>query len=398
MKRLSMNRIGIGLFCALLIGGGVLTFTTGAKEIVKATLSSVKKEVASEGISGIFSGVIDGVESGVSSSLFAKNSFINIYGLIANAFGNTFIRDVDPAYNIVKDNNGQLQFITGVRDDGKAAEEIVSLNKYLNEADIPFLYVQAPLKNIRGYTKLPEAFTDYSNSNTDAFKALLEEGGVNVLDLRENIEEDHLDKSTLFYNTDHHWRVETALWAVGETIEALKDKYEIELDEEEKYVSSNSYHQQFLEQSFLGSQGRRVGKYYAGLDDFTLMIPSFETDYTVTIHKIDNTIVREGSFEEAIIDSSLINKKDAFTNRYAAYFGADYPEVTIQNHLADTKLNVLVVKDSFALPYTAFLSTMVSEVHMLDLRYYDEMSIEEYVTAHDIDVVLYVYKSINTVK
>ena len=94
----------------------------------------------------------------------------------------------------------------------------------------------------------------------------------------------------------------------------------------------------------------------------------------------------------------MIDTKDVFTNRYASYFGADYPEVIIENHLAKNDYKILIVKDSFALPFTAFLSTMTSEIRMLDFRYYDEMSVEEYVAANDIDAVLYVYKSINTIK
>lgn len=398
MKNFNMNKLGIGLFCTLLIGGGALTVVTGAKEIAKSTLSGAKSGYTSKGVSGILTGTISGVENGVLNSLFAKNSFVNIYGLTANAFGNTFIRDVDTAYNIVKDNNGQLQFIANVRDDSQAAADIVSLNESLKAKNIPFLYVQAPLKNIEGYTELPAAITDYSNSNTDKFKALLEEGGVEVLDLRESVEEDNLDKSALFYKTDHHWRIETAFWAVGKTVETLKESYGLNLDPEETYTNMASYRQKFFEQSFLGSQGRRVGQYYGGLDDFTLMTPNFETDYTVTIHKSDGRYVREGSFEEAIIDQSLLEEGDVFTNRYATYFGADYPEVVIENHLANQDSKILVVKDSFALPFTAFLSTMASEIRMLDLRYYTEMPIEQYVETHDIDVVLYVYKSINTVK
>lgn len=398
MKKLNMNRLGIGLFCTLLIGGGSLTLCTGAKGIAKATVAGVKAGYTKEGMVGLLTGTISGIENGVASNLFAKNDFINLYGLTADTFGNTFIRDADTAYNIVKDNNGQLQFVANERDDSKAAEGIVSLNKTLSEKNIPLLYVQAPLKYIKGFTKFPAAVTDYSNSNTDKFKSLLEAGGVDVLDLRESVEKDYLDKSSLFYNTDHHWRTETAFWAVGKTVETLKETYNIDLDPEGTYTNMSSYRQKFFEQSFLGSQGRRVGEYFGGIDDFTLITPNFETNYTVTINKSDGSRVREGSFEEAIIDQSLLEEKDVFTNRYASYFGADYPEVVIQNHSAHNDYKILVVKDSYALPYTGFLSTMVGEVRMLDLRYYSDLSIEQYVGTYDIDAVLYVYKSINTVK
>ncbi len=103
----------------------------------------------------------------------------------------------------------------------------------------------------------------------------------------------------------------------------------------------------------------------------------------------------EGTFEEAIVKRHLLDEKDIFTNRYAAYFGADYPEVIVENHLANSNKKVLILKDSFAIPFSAFLSTMVGETRLLDTRYY-EGDVEEYIKAYQPDLVLYVYKSINT--
>ena len=60
-------------------------------------------------------------------------------------------------------------------------------------------------------------------------------------------------------------------------------------------------------------------------------------------------------------------------------------------------MKVLIFKDSFGLPFSAFLSTMVQETRMLDTRYYNG-DIEEYVKEYQPDLVLYVYKSINTQK
>ena len=108
--------------------------------------------------------------------------------------------------------------------------------------------------------------------------------------------------------------------------------------------------------------------------------------------------MHEGTFEEAIVKYNLLKDlDDVFTNRYAAYFGADFPEVIVENYLADNDKKVLIFKDSFGLPFSAFLSTMVSETRLIDKRYFSG-SLEAYIKEYNPDLVLYVYKSINTQK
>lgn len=397
MKRLTLQRLGIGLFCGTLIGGGMLTIGTGAKAITKEMISGIKSGYTSNGLIGLVEGGISSIESGVSSNLFGEESFINLYGLVERGLGRHYIRDTNIAQSVIKDNNGQLQFITNPVDTVPYIEQISKVNAVLKEKGVPLVYIQTPLKVIDGYTQMPDSIIDYATSNTDAFVEGLQAEGVDVLDLRTAAEEDQLDKSTQFYNTDHHWRTETAFWGVGKTVEYLSKNYGIDLDPEGIYTNKDSYNITTYTQSFLGSQGRRVGKYYGGVDDYNLMLPNYDTEYAVTINKSDSSTTKEGNFEETIIKKSLLEEESVFTNRYASYFGADFPEVVIENRKSNNDLKVLILKDSFALPFSAFFSTMVGETRMVDLRYYTG-EIEDYIEAYNPDLVLYVYKSINTQK
>ncbi len=398
MKKVTLQRVGICLFCVTLIGGGILTIGPNVKSIAKKTLSGMKSGYAEKStIEGLLKGTISGIEAGISDAVFAKEAYINLYGLSESLLGKHYIRDTNIAQSVIKDNNGQLQFATNKVDTTPYAEEIGKVNELLEEKDIPFVYVQTPLKVIEGYTELPASVLDYAEINTDTFKGQLEEKGVDVLDLRENVKSSGLDYGTLFYNTDHHWRTQTAFWAVGEVVQYLKETEGIDLDPNHYYTDSSNYEETFYKQNFLGSQGRRVGKYYGGLDDYTLMTPNFDTSYEVTITKTNGSTVAEGTFEEAIIKKNLLNAKSVFTNRYASYFGGDFPEVDIKNKNAENDFKVLIVKDSFALPFSAFFSTMVSETRMLDTRYY-EGEVTDYINSYNPDLVLYVYKSINTQK
>ncbi len=86
-------------------------------------------------------------------------------------------------------------------------------------------------------------------------------------------------------------------------------------------------------------------------------------------------------------------KDSIYTNRYAAYFGGDYPEVIIKNQIETNGKKVLIIKDSFALPVGAYLSTVVEELVMLDIRYNTMEDIQSYVLEYQPDIAIILCKS-----
>ena len=395
MKKLGFERVGIILFCATLIGSGALTVVFNWKTIAKGAYTSVVSGYKNDGVSGLIDGAISGLESGVNDAVIGRTGYINLYGLTARVLNKHYIIETSGGNSVVKDNTGQLEFITNPVDTQPYVDKIADLKKIYDEIGAKTLYVQTPVKPIEGYIEMPEGITDYSNINSDNLLSQLQAAGIKTLDLRENIKTSGIDYSELFYNTDHHWKTETAFWAAGEVKNYLNEEFGLNLDPNNFYTNSDNYQSIFYEKNFLGSQGRRVGKYYGGVDDYTLMLPKYDTDYSVTINKSNNSSHIDGTFEEAIVKYDLVNAKDIFTNRYAAYFGADYPEVIVKNNKADNDLKVLIFKDSFGIPFSAFFSTMVSETRLMDTRYYTG-DLESYIREYNPDVVIYLFKSINT--
>lgn len=384
-KKITFERIGIVLFCITLIGGGVFTLNGNVK--------TIKENIKKGHSQGKLSGMISAAETSINDLIYGKTAYINLFGLASKVLNKHYVIETSSANNVIKDNNGQLHFLTFPVDLDPYVEEVSKVKSLLDKMDIPLLYVQTPIKVIEDYTEIPTGLDDYSNANTDTFLKKLEQAEIETLDLRQATSA--LDYNTLFYNTDHHWTTQTAFWGTKQVVQHLKEVFDIELDSNDFYTNLDQYQLKEYEDSFLGSQGRRVGKYYGGVDDYTLILPNFETDYTVTIQKNNvEPSVRQGTFEETIIHKNLIEEEDIFTNRYAAYFGADYPEVILNNHKAEKELKVLIFKDSFALPFSAFLSTMVSETRLIDTRYFKE-DILEYIKDYKPDLVLYVHKSMN---
>lgn len=395
MKKLTFERIGILLFCTTLIGSGALTVVCNWKEIAKGAYSSIVSGYEKGGFGGLVEGTIEGLEQGINNGIIGKTSYINLYGLSSRVLNKKYMIEANSSNNVVKDNRDQLEFITHFVDTQPYADDIAALKNVYDEVGAKLLYVQTPVKMIEGYVEMPTGLVDYSNSNSDSLLKQLQAEGIQTLDLRENIKIANLDFDNLFYKTDHHWKTETAFWAANEVKDYLNKEWQFNLDPENNLLESSQFDKIHYEKNFLGSQGRRVGKYYAGVDDYTLMLPTYETDYAVTINKRNNSSHVEGTFEETLVKYNLLRPKDIFTNRYAAYFGGDFPEVIVENRKANNDLKVLIFKDSYGLPFSAFFSTLVGETRLLDTRYYAG-NVEDYVRDYKPDLVLYVFKSINT--
>lgn len=333
--------------------------------------------------------LIDRWEADAASELLYKEELVELDGLAARVLDKHFVRDTDYSYSVVRDNHGWLQFITYP---AKIRPIVQNIAEY-QALGYPLIYVQPPTKFIEGYTEFPATLNDQTAANAAQTRDLLLAAGVPYFDLREQAEAQQLNKEQLFYRTDHHWRVETAFWAVGQTVDYLNGQLGFNIDADGFYRDIENWEQTTWQQNFLGSQGRRVGRFYGGLDDFTLLTPAFETDLQVVIDDYDGEgqITREGSFNDVLLDWDMLNDEDVYTNRYGAYWGADYPTVLADNRQNEDGPTVLIVKDSYSLPYGAFLATMVDKLYMVDLRYYDLANLAGYIEEIQPDVILIMY-------
>lgn len=333
--------------------------------------------------------LIDRWEAKGAENLAWQEQLVALDGLAARVFDKRFVRDTDYSYSIIRDNHGWLQFITF---DAKPREIVRSIGDYL-ELEVPILYVQPPTKFIEGYTEFPPTLHDKTAANVAQNLALLAEAGVPWLDLRAAAAADGLDREHMFYRTDHHWRVETAFWAVGRTVAETERLWGWQLDSEGYYTDLANWRQTEYRQNFLGSQGRRVGRFYGGLDDFTLLVPDFDTRFRLEKKLHTGQLeVSQGNFEEVILDKSLLEAESVYTNRYGAYWGADYPTVLADNLLiGEEGLSVMIIKDSYSLPYGAFLATMVDKLYMVDLRYFAIDGLAQYIREVQPDLILIMY-------
>lgn len=330
---------------------------------------------------------IEIAEDIVYDQTYKKEEFNTVYGLVQRVVGKHIMADAGYG-EIYKTKYNQISFKIAKKDFkvNKALQAVTKLKHELDEAGIPFLYVQAPFK-LSGEQQLPANKIDYSDANADLFLKGLSERSIDFLDLRPLLRDGEKTQNQLFFDTDHHWRIETAFEASGHIMDELNADYGFNI--ESKFKDLNNYNLKTMKQCYLGSMGRRTGQLYSGLDDFTLITPNFETDYTLYEYDYGGETIYEGTFEEAVLVKEYLEEDAPVDlNRYAVYHG-DNTELVFNNHMVNDG-KIMIIKDSFGIPVYSFLSLGVQEVRALDLRLFDD-SVADYAKEHKPDIVIIMY-------
>lgn len=327
-------------------------------------------------------------EETINGALDTSHLFIQLYGGVQRLLGRRVLEDVDETYTVYKLSDGSLTFLNPEPADNlsERADAYLRFQDALAEKEIPLLYLQAPQKiGGEGAPALPPGVTDYGNQNADEFLSRITQGGGSALDLREVLAGDGQLWTSYFFTTDHHWKPETALLCVQALVEYLNENYDMELDP--SLTDPDRYTATVYEDIFLGSQGKRTGALYAGMDDLTVLTPDFETDFTHTYFVQDH----EGSFEECLLFLDQLEETDPFqSNPYTVYSGGDYAFSRIMNHLNPDGPRVMILRDSYGCVFTPFLAMHCSDLSIVDLRYFYDY-FPTYVNWVQPDLILMLY-------
>lgn len=322
--------------------------------------------------------------------IFGFSDFLWFYGKTQKLFGASVYEDAGVGY-LIRDSEDFFHYNTLPADAAPYANAVADLRNTLADADIPLLYLQSPSKEIDGYTDFPPGITYASTGNAADMRNALRAHGVEVLSFAEEFAARNIPPETQFYRTDHHWTTETAFEAFRITLPYLNDRLGWSLNT--ALCEYDNWQVLYQPQTFLGSLGRRVGEELAGLDDYTFTEPVFDTSYHIYYPPSSTEVPYwTGNFHQTIVRDSLLYAEDVSANRYASYFQYDYGELIIENLSADNDLHIAILKDSFALPFTAFLSTAVGKIDMIDLREF-EGSVTQHLLETKPDLVIMMYSN-----
>lgn len=382
MERFFFKKLITSILIVLIIFGLSITNLINNYKTIIDTVEA-QKDIS-------ISNSIKNIDASIKDNTYGKYTFIDFYGYLQKLMG----KNEESNFEVVKDDNGTLHY-TFFGDKANPVYELVkrteALKNGLKDESVKFAYIMPPDKYYKPYTSLPYGIPyNYANETADSFLDLLKQNNIDTIDLRENLAESGIEPKDLFFKTDHHWKTETAFWEFGQLANTLKNNYGANIKDIDFYTNKDNYNFITYKDSYVGSMGRKTGIPYSGVDDFTLIYPKFNTDYTYYSKTGEQETNLKGRFEEALITiSPFRTNKGVYAlegDKYSSYLFGNQGIVHVVNKKVPNGPKILFVKDSYTVALAAFLSTVCSDIYMVDPRYYTG-SIPEYIDSVKTDFV-----------
>jgi len=252
-------------------------------------------------------------------------------------------------------------------------EKFGKLNAHIESCGGQFTYVGFPEQRVY----FEEAFPSYLNNHAaeaetaDAiFAEALANVGVDFLDMRK-IYATLGDPAEYYSAVDHHYNYYGAyvgyraildkLSADGWTLPVMTEE-DIELVE--------------LPNPYIGSRNRKLYNLWPNTDKAIIGVQKTEVAFTRT----DN-----GQTSEKPL--FVTPAADELPTTYNLYMGGDFAETVLSTGRPELP-DVLIFGDSFTNALETLLYAAFDETRILDLRHYTEMSLKDYISEHQPDIVL----------
>lgn len=316
-------------------------------------------------------------ETDVATTFFKKFQFVNVNGAIRNILGQ---REM---HGVVKLNNGYLHSPIAYVDDTTLqgyADNLSDFNFYLKERGTDLVFAVPPYTSGKYDPQLPEGIVDYGNDDVDRLVEYIHLTGVDIIDFRETMYEDGINHYDMMYRTDHHWNTAAGFYAYEYLEDYIINATDCKVD---KRVSNlDNYTIKTYREWHLGSRGRMTGRYFAGIDDFNLYIPNFDT----TIQNEEGVV---GSMQDIVINMEPLSDKNYLTRyTYDSVLGDSLGHYV--NLDCDNDIKILFITDSFGKAVAPYLMMGFSE--LLFVYEGDLFTITpDYIESYDPDVVIMLY-------
>ena len=249
------------------------------------------------------------------------------------------------------------------------AEEVRAFYEQLN-GEVPFLFAYVNPQFYEGSIEMDEGYAtlDTGDRLADEVLGIMQDAGVPTLDSRTFFADCGYTDDELMLRTDMHWTTLAGLIAAQHYADAISEITGVPLHTDK--LSVEQFETETYENFFLGEFGQQVGAHNSGYDDITLYWPKYETDmerFTVNRDGVEESA--SGSFRDSIIHWDAFDMEEDGTNvrGYMAYGLVERIE-EIRNNGDCADLTVLVFRDSYTAPVGCFLSLLVDELVMVDMR------------------------------
>ncbi len=341
------------------------------------------------------SGYVKELETTINDNIYHKTDFIETYGFIQKALRKN--EENDFAY--VMDENGYLQksgFTNHVSVSEEVfAEEINDFSEFCADEGAQMVIIRVPGKNNGAVAPMEYGVpvferTEYGDS---VEKILRKKYGLKVYDAYDYFNKAGYDYQTVFYRTDHHWRIEIAFEVYADFVTYLNEKCDANLDSDGYYRDIDNYNYLTYEDAFIGSMARETGVIYGGMDDFVFITSKSMNmyHYQFVQGEGDNkyTMEKTGRAESTILNPILLYESTLEEgDKYTAYLNGVCYSDHITNLSNPNGPRVLMVRDSMMSPIIVYMSPLFSQIDAVWFEHYDD-DLKQMIKEGDYDYVIF---------
>jgi hypothetical protein len=256
----------------------------------------------------------------------------------------------------------------------QSTDNLSALSQYVENNGGIFYYVavsgQSPYDS-NAYPAYLNSHEDYYKTVLRYFKADMSERSVNFIDMGDVFNRiGHPDN--VYFASDHHFTFDGAMLTYQTLMNKVNSDHHLALP----VLTSQDITIKELENPFLGSRMRKL---------FNLL----RTDEKLKIGILNKDIPFTRTNNGNVIPSQVYALPDnvSETVNYTVYMGGDIAETVINTNRPSLP-NVLIVGDSYTNAVECLLYTSFNEMRSIDLRWYTDKSLADYIKDYKPDVVI----------
>lgn len=330
---------------------------------------------------------INGFTAAIAENMWLKDELGTVNSAFQYALGKRVINT--GSQNMIRLTTGHLYDLCDYKPLQKNAEDIVALR---NDAfsGLPFLFVYEH-PTLYSEDMLPAGYEalDHSAEMADEVIAVLEDGGIDVLDSRDVLPESGHSLDDLLMVTDQHWSTLAAITMAQKIAERLNETAGTDLDA--SLLDLANFETLTHEKLFLGKYGQRLGTGLVDPDDIVEYWPKYETFIQRETKRVVSIDHASGSFREAVTRFDRLEPDPGKTwNKLAYTYYGQVEAYDLLTNEAAPDATILLLKDSYSAPIGTFLSLLARHVLCLDLRR-DVQSLDWWLDTYHPDAVVMAY-------
>lgn len=354
------------------VPGSPLTRTPNYSVYENRSMATVPQMTAK----GIWTGdYFSGWEKCLTDRFYGRDSWLEAHTAYEMLRGSASVNDVVLTGHVLLPQNDIPNY--GARnyeqDGARAAADLKTIQDQIQSYGGTFLYVGVPEQRSVFRSEYPayqETNAVHLQRTEAAFSDAMRRAGVNLLLMRPIFEEAK-DLTAVYSTVDHHYNLHGAYETYRAVCDALLARGLSFPVVTEDHITFTQ-----LQNPFLGTYNRKL----YGLSPVTEKLWVFHSDMEVPFTRTDSG----QGVSPTVFD---LPKNDAENVYYNLYMGGDKAETILNTGRGDLP-KVLIWGDSFTNAFESIAWMSFGELRSLDLRYYTEKTLAQYIDDYRPDIVL----------